>query len=502
MTPTNAPEPIEIKPRPAPLAHSRARSKLSTLPSTRSLGITIAAALGVGLLTWVFLFLPGNVGETAVTVVTPDNPDGTSSSPTPDTVALPPFAQRQREKAREQAQASLSRFVDTQLELEAMNVESWGAEAFAAARRLATEGDEDFLRDRFDEAILAYGAGADALAALKVDGEQRLSGALDAAIAALNARNVDGAEKALAEARIYAADDPDVLDGQRRLEVLPEVIALERKARRFEQRSQPADALQAWRQAAALDPALDGAGSRISTLQAQLSNSEFNNRLSSGFAALNAGRYDDASRAFDSAAALRPGDPAVIGARQQLSEATVLSDLDRIRRQANAAMASESFSDAQSLYARALAIDPTLAFARDGEDDAKRLAANADRLSELLADPLVLSDDTTLAEAGALASGTLARDASHASLAAKARELAALVRDYQQPVTLTLTSDAATAVTIFRVGELGTFSSRDVELRPGRYTIVGIRNGCRDVRAEVVVLPGMEPVDIRCREPI
>ena len=72
------------------------------------------------------------------------------------------------------------------------------------------------------------------------------------------------------------------------------------------------------------------------------------------------------------------------------------------------------------------------------------------------------------------------------------------------PIAVALTSDNQTDVTIYRIGRLGLFERKDMELLPGRYTIVGTRSGFRDVRRELTVLPGQvpPPVAIRCEEPI
>ena len=67
-----------------------------------------------------------------------------------------------------------------------------------------------------------------------------------------------------------------------------------------------------------------------------------------------------------------------------------------------------------------------------------------------------------------------------------------------------LESDNATVVVIHRVGPLGAFERREVDLLPGRYTVVGSRMGYRDVRREIEVQPGAAPppVLIRCEERI
>ncbi|MFL6578614.1 MAG: hypothetical protein ACJ8MR_18460, partial [Povalibacter sp.] len=72
------------------------------------------------------------------------------------------------------------------------------------------------------------------------------------------------------------------------------------------------------------------------------------------------------------------------------------------------------------------------------------------------------------------------------------------------PVPIAIQSDNVTQVTIFRVGALGTFDQRSLELVPGSYTVVGTRPGYRDVRREINVTPGatLQPLVIRCEEKI
>jgi hypothetical protein len=74
----------------------------------------------------------------------------------------------------------------------------------------------------------------------------------------------------------------------------------------------------------------------------------------------------------------------------------------------------------------------------------------------------------------------------------------------ETPIRVALASDNVTEVQIYRVGKLGLFERKDLELMPGRYTVVGTRAGYRDVRKEINLLPGAPPptVDVRCEERI
>jgi hypothetical protein len=71
-------------------------------------------------------------------------------------------------------------------------------------------------------------------------------------------------------------------------------------------------------------------------------------------------------------------------------------------------------------------------------------------------------------------------------------------------VAVQLESDGETEVTVYRVGRLGRFQTRQLELRPGSYTVVGSRRGYRDVRRELEVAPGQSPPPLRivCQEAI
>ena len=82
--------------------------------------------------------------------------------------------------------------------------------------------------------------------------------------------------------------------------------------------------------------------------------------------------------------------------------------------------------------------------------------------------------------------------------------LETLLPSFDKPVRLSLVSDNSTQIAIPSIGSFGTFARRDIELRPGKYTVVGTRNGFRDVRREITVAPGQESQTIRvtCSDPI
>jgi hypothetical protein len=79
-----------------------------------------------------------------------------------------------------------------------------------------------------------------------------------------------------------------------------------------------------------------------------------------------------------------------------------------------------------------------------------------------------------------------------------------LLPDFEKSIAVVLESDGLTAVELRRVGALGSFERRELQLKPGNYTVIGTRTGFRDVRREISVAPGQAPValQIRCVERI
>ena len=79
-----------------------------------------------------------------------------------------------------------------------------------------------------------------------------------------------------------------------------------------------------------------------------------------------------------------------------------------------------------------------------------------------------------------------------------------LLRLASLPVSITLLSDKKTDVVIYKVGKFGQFENKVIELKPGKYTIVGSRSGYRDVRKVIQISAEMEKtsITVRCEEPI
>jgi hypothetical protein len=122
----------------------------------------------------------------------------------------------------------------------------------------------------------------------------------------------------------------------------------------------------------------------------------------------------------------------------------------------------------------------------------------------LIGNPTLLFGDNVLADARKLLDESRSLSESGSRLAQQIAELDRLIALATMPIAVPLQSDGLTDVTVYRVGALGMFAATQVELRPGTYTVIGSRDGYRDVRRTFTVLPGrtLPPINVVCAERI
>ncbi len=495
-----------IKPQAVPLSHTGGEQ--STGPTGFGgrrwllLLIVSGAVLAIAALftvapTWIEpleLVSPATAPSAATT------PQSAVSRPAPDD-QLPPFQALRREQARAEAGGELARFVELELKLrEELRAGAWAEAQYDAARTLAQAGDEAFVAERFDAAIDQYRQAGDALVALIDEGHAQFEDALNKGIAAIDQRDPTAAEAWLGQAGAIKPDSPELLSARQRAGHLPEVIAKFRAARNHELAGRWEQALGAYQAIRVLDANIPGLGEAIAAARRGHSQQALRERLSDGFKALEQGNFEQAENGFQQALRIDPGNASAEGGLQQIANQSELVRIAELKAQAEQHAAAERWPEAAQAHRRILDLDPNIQFARLGLTQAeahshalstlKRIADGAKRLSSgaLYKEAQdLLADAKTLTPRGPV-------------LAAAIEETEALLRRHGTPVPVLLRSDNATEVLLSNVGPLGRFSEKRLELRPGAYTLVGRRDGWRDVRTEINVQPSMAPIEIRCQE--
>ncbi len=500
---------FEIAPAEVPLSHKRRADELANSSQTQPrLEIHWRAPVALGLLGALAVAVLWWANEPSTSTQT--NPRTNASAPAVPAAApgpalsnkqLPPFAQSQQALARERAQAALAKFVEQQIRLEEqMSVGQWGRAAFDRALALATEGDEHFVDERFEQAQSAYDQSTQLLAAVISDGQGLVSAALEEGQLALDARDEQQAIDAFERALAIDANAKAAQDGLQRAKQLPDINRLALRARNHELAGQWEAAVQDYQAILAMDGATKGIAESLQKAEQAVGGDLLRQTLSDGFRALERKQYAKAKAAFNEALSLEPGNEIALGGLQQVSARTELSRIASLQRSAEQAVEREDWAAAVQAYESALKLDPNIQFAKAGIRGAKAQLRAANLLGGIVAQPNKLSSAQLLEDGRAELSKARALRPQGPKLSALIKQSAALLEAYAQPVAVQLTSDNETNILVSTVGKLGAFSARELSLRPGEYVLLGSRNGCRDVRRTVIVAPGMGPVDIRCEE--
>jgi serine/threonine protein kinase/tetratricopeptide (TPR) repeat protein len=388
--------------------------------------------------------------------------------------------------------------------LESKGAGSWGGPDFAAAKTRAAES------------VGANDAGSPEIAEKRLNDALRLLGLVEARANPTLASQLTTGETALAEGQGEVAKqafesarriDPNsrrAQDGLQRVRNLGGLLPLLADGENAEGAKDYARAVQDYSQALSLDPNNAKAKAGLARAHAAFGEDTYAKSVGSGFAALGAGRLDDARIAFEKARTIRPNGPEAATGLSRVGAALRARGFASTRQKAAGLEAEERWPEAAAEYDAALKVDPSLVFAQQGKARALARSELSDSLQALIDRPDRLASSAVRTEADTLIKRAAGQDPSGPVLRSQIQRLQILLPGFDVPVRIEMLSDNATQVQIQRVGTFGSFNKREIELKPGKYTVVGTRPGFRDVRRDVTIAPGgdVQTISVSCVEPI
>jgi hypothetical protein len=388
--------------------------------------------------------------------------------------------------------------------LEARGAGNWGGDGFASAARKLADGDAAAAQREYQQGLESLRAADADLQAVAKLAASRLNEALAAGAAALDAGD---AAESRRQFELALRIDPANAIATRGLERSGSIVEVKRllaEADSLERSGQSTAAEAAYRKVLQLDRDTAAARAGLARVQSQASATAFAAAISAGLDGLARKDFTAAKAAFERAGRIRPGAPEVTDGLAQVERALGDRTIGTHLAAAEQAERGERWSVALAEYRKALEIDRNLLAAQQGVERAEPRAMLDGELSAYLERPERLFSAEIRSEARAAVHRAQAIAAPGPVLTRQMTAVERLVVDAETPLRVALASDNLTEVTIYRVGRLGAFERKDMELLPGRYTVVGVRPGYRDVRRELTLLPGSDAptLVIRCEEPI
>jgi serine/threonine protein kinase/tetratricopeptide (TPR) repeat protein len=428
----------------------------------------------------------------------PSAPAGSSTVPPPkeDTaVASTPTPE---------AEAALGNYLAARRQADEIGAEAWGGEPYRAAAGLAEQADAAFVEGRYDDAARDYGVAAEGFRQIFEGREAALEELLADGRAALAAPDAERAATAFRNALLIDPGNAEATLGLRRAGTLDQLHELLAKGADYEGQGRLGLAHVEYASAVKLDPHADVAAVALERIKTAIADQEFQEKMSEGLDAFHRGDFDGALRALGEARQMRPESTEAAEAIEMVQERRLLVEVDRLQELASARERDEQWREARDAYRDVLAIDATIFFAQQGKARCEEMITLWANARHYLDDPEKLYAGKGREQAARIVEALAAVQEVGPKTKRLHDDLAEQVRLADTPVRVVLQSDERTTVEVYRVKQCGTFSTMALELRPGDYTVVGFRNGYKDVRLTLRVRPGNETMTLRvaCTEPL
>ncbi len=473
---------------------------------------TIALFSGLLLVAaFVFFFLPQWVSERKVPTQseTParDSETVTGSDPSEPRAEFSPSPiedLQERAVLESQAEQILERVLRQKEILESSGASSWGGEDFRLALKSISDGDARFRSQDYSGAMAAYEQAGQYMAAVRSSAKSILRDALERGGRALTSGDAEAAGEAFRLAATIEPEHAAAATGLGRARVLNEVLMLVAEGEEYERRGDLRRATDSYKKAAQLDSLSRPVQLALARVDKSATEQAFQKAMSDGMAALERKDYETARKEFQQANAIKPNRPGIADGLAQVEEGQRLDAISEHGEKARVLEEQEQWRQASEQYQKVLDLDATVQFAQLGKRRTDERADLSDRLDFHINNPERLSDGGVLDEAKTILGVAEAIEPAGPTLRQQIAYLNEVVAKMSVPMRVELVSDGLTEVVIYRVGRFGTFERRRLDLRPGKYTVVGTRNGYRDVRLELAVVAGKEPepLVVRCEDKI
>lgn len=393
----------------------------------------------------------------------------------------------------------------SQLErLKYRGIERWGGQAYLDALDVYAMGDQAYLSKNYRTAHTRYREASGMLEPFfdRIEDEFRKS--LTAAKEAFENRDFVEAIRFYDMAVAITPGDQEAEKGLVRARNLEAVLDLVEQGQQFRSELELDAAKLAFEKALGLDPEWEPAKAALAALGIEIKQLSFEMRMTEGLEALADGDYDSARAAFDAAKIIDPQSREPGDGLLQVDQGVRLFRIGQMENEARIQEDSEQWEAAVATYQALLEVDGDLQFAQEGLSRANDRAAVHRRLQDYIDEPDSLSAPGTMQNATQMLLDVSRMDPMGPRLADQKDELSRLLKRAATPLTVNFVSDNATEVSVYRVGKLGSFATRELSLRPGNYVAIGIRPGFRDVRLEFRVAPEIEqqPIVVQCEERI
>ena len=414
----------------------------------------------------------------------------------------------EKTKYRKDAQLVLEKIVEIRDLLKSKSIEKWNAEKFNIALENISIGDDLYREGEYLRSIKQYREALDQLNNLKEDAAKIIESTIISANN--NIEKLDSeltVEQTINSINLAFAIDKNnesiKLLKERSLK-LPDLFNKVMQSDQFISEQKYEDAFSVLSEAIMLDPYRKQTKTSMENLNKQIKEKTFIEFMSEGFEAMDQNNFSSARKVFNEALKTYPERPDVYDALNQLESRESSFQIKERIKNAEANENLENWSEAKKEYEALLESDNSLVSLKARLINVRIRAELDEQLENLINNPLTLRSDELYQKAKKLLKTAQGINQRGAKLEKQIKRVSKIIVQARNPIPVNFFSDNKTKVTIFKIGSLGLFEKRTIELVPGKYVVLGQRIGFRDVRLDFAIEPNEvdKNISIMCVESI
>ncbi len=404
----------------------------------------------------------------------------------------------------QEATRQLETFLSLKTQSERENVSVWAENSYLEILDLEKQGDRYFSAKDYLKAENIYSRAAGDLKNLLDKRGLVFRELLEKGNQSLSEEQGSDALESFNRALAIDPDNEEARAGARRAENLDRVLALYGTALGHEQSGALSAAENVLSELQQLDSTYLPAQAMLNRVREGIGKLQFEEQMSLFILDLQKENLVQAREALKQLKGIDAANPQVASAEEMLVAKEESALLDTLRKRGETLSAKEAWEEVLAIYRQAATIAPDALFAVNGIEQAQKRVELDKAMENSLNQPHRLQEDAQLEAAKQLLDYARQFSPAGARLNGQIDRLETLVTFASTAVPVTLNSDNKTSIAIYHVGKMGNFYSTQITLKPGKYTVVGSRNGFHDVRETFVVDPGKRDnqLFIACREPI
>ncbi len=390
---------------------------------------------------------------------------------------------------KQTADKAMEAFLKLKKVIREKGVAEWGGKEYEEMTTLGREADDRFMDQKFLAAAEKYAQAGRKAAELADTTQAVFQRLLEEGRKALEEGDSNIAQKKFRTALMIEPFSDPAQRNLERAEKLDAVNLLVESGKTHEKNGRFAFAHTDYQEALKLDPESKEAQKALNRVKERIVGQQFQKLMSDGLTAYHDGRYQSARTQLLRAKSFRPDSREVQNALLQVDEAIRLAKIEKLRHKALTAEQTEDWDKALGSYLEVLKIDPNISFAVQGKERALEQIRVDKRIRFFLQKPDAMESNPQLQNAILVIEEAQSLQPMGPQLSQRLDELKALVDAARTPIKVMIESDNLTEVAVYKVGKLGRFTTRELSLRPGSYTVVGSRDGYKDVRQKIIVKP-------------